>query len=390
MSAYPAWTPAPRPGIVPLHPLSFGTILGRSFAALRQNPRVLLGFALVVQVVASLVVVAAVAAVGFASLSRLDTLRPGTDDYDAVLAGSVALVVITGLALGLAAAALGVLVQGVVVAEVAHAAVAEKLTLRQLWGQVRPVAGRLVGYGVLVTVAVVVALAIVTAVIVAVAFVVLPVAIALIVLALLAAIPLYLWLAVKLLLAPAAMILEGEGMLTAIGRSWRLTRGRFWAALGVIVIITVSFAAIAQAVSIPFSILTSAVSAVVAPTGTTASGALIVTAAGLVLTQVVTVVVQAVSLVVQSTATALIYLDCRMRREGLDLDLIAYVDQRDAGAIAPADPYRVHAGREIAPRPAPGAYAPGAPYPGAYPQATAVPPAPTWTPPSRAPGTDPS
>ena len=47
MTAYPAWTPASRPGIIPLHPLTFGTILGRSFAALRQNPRVLLGFALV-------------------------------------------------------------------------------------------------------------------------------------------------------------------------------------------------------------------------------------------------------------------------------------------------------------------------------------------------------
>ena len=47
MTAYPAWTPASRAGIVPLHPYGFGTILGRSFVALRHNPRVLLGFALV-------------------------------------------------------------------------------------------------------------------------------------------------------------------------------------------------------------------------------------------------------------------------------------------------------------------------------------------------------
>ena len=63
MTAYPAWTPASRPGIVPLHPLSFGTILGRSFVALRQNPRVLLGFALVVQTVAYLLVLAAIGGV---------------------------------------------------------------------------------------------------------------------------------------------------------------------------------------------------------------------------------------------------------------------------------------------------------------------------------------
>ena len=44
MTSYPQWTPASRPGIIPLHPLTFGTILGRSFAALRHNPKVLLGF----------------------------------------------------------------------------------------------------------------------------------------------------------------------------------------------------------------------------------------------------------------------------------------------------------------------------------------------------------
>ena len=33
MTAYPAWTPASRPGIIPLHPLTFGTILGRSLPA---------------------------------------------------------------------------------------------------------------------------------------------------------------------------------------------------------------------------------------------------------------------------------------------------------------------------------------------------------------------
>src|SRR3546814_8480057 len=52
VTAYPAWTPAPRPGIVPLHPFGFGTTLGRSFTALRQNPGVLLGFALGVQTLA--------------------------------------------------------------------------------------------------------------------------------------------------------------------------------------------------------------------------------------------------------------------------------------------------------------------------------------------------
>ena len=49
------------------------------------------------------------------------------------------------LELGLAAGALGVTVQGIVVTEVAHAAVAEKLTLGALWRQGKPVVWRILG-----------------------------------------------------------------------------------------------------------------------------------------------------------------------------------------------------------------------------------------------------
>lgn len=130
MTAYPAWTPASRAGIVPLHPYGFGTILGRSFVALRHNPRVLLGFALIVQTVAYVIVTAAVAGVAIASFSRLDTLVEGSDAFDAVLTGSIALTGVAALVLGALAGALGILVQAVVVTEVASAVVAEKPTLR--------------------------------------------------------------------------------------------------------------------------------------------------------------------------------------------------------------------------------------------------------------------
>ena len=34
------WTPAPKRGIIPLHPMTFGMLLGKSFAALRHNPKI--------------------------------------------------------------------------------------------------------------------------------------------------------------------------------------------------------------------------------------------------------------------------------------------------------------------------------------------------------------
>ncbi len=369
MTAFPPWTPAARPGIIPLHPLPFGTILGRSFAALRQNPRVLLGFALVVQTLGTIIASVAIVAVGGLSFARLATLQPGSEDFETVMAGSIALTSVTGIVLSLAASALGVLVQAVVVNEVAHAVVAEKLTLRALWTRVRPVAGRLIAYTVLISLTVIVLIGLLVAAVVAVAVTAGPWAVLLGVLVVVASIPLTLWLSVKLLLVPAVIVLEGAPLTAGIARSWSLTRGRFWPVLGIIVVISVAFGILAQVAGLPFTFLSTGLTTIFAPTGDPDPSALIGMIVGAVVTQIVTVLIQSIALIVQSTASALVYIDCRMRREGLDLDLLSYVDRRDAGAAELPDPYRANIGRETAPRwlrTAPVPYPDG---PGAYPGA---------------------
>ncbi|GAA5039162.1 glycerophosphoryl diester phosphodiesterase membrane domain-containing protein [Microbacterium fluvii] len=396
MTAPPAWTPAPRPGIVPLHPLTFGTILGRSFVALRQNPRVLLGFALGVQAVSYLLMVLGIGAVAWASFSRLSTVEIGSEEYDTILAGSIAVTGVVSLALGLAAGALGTIVQGVVVTEVAHAVVAEKLRLRELWALVRPVAWRLIGYAALITAAMLVGFGLIALALIALGSVVVWAAVLLGVLAVLAVIPVMLWLTVKLLLVPAAIIMEHATIRAAIARSWRLVAGRFWPILGIVVLISMVFGAIGYAVGLPFSLLSTALTTVIAPTGDPGPSAIIAVLAATLLTEVVTLLVQAVSVVVQSTASALVYVDCRMRREGLDLDLLAYVEARDAGVRPLADPYRAHIGRQPTGR-APAPPAPWGPVPPAPPRpaAPAAPPgyhlagaAPTAAPATATPATD--
>jgi hypothetical protein len=52
----------------------------------------------------------------------------------------------------------------------------------------------------------------------------------------------------------------------------------------------------------------------------------------------VTSIVQGIGLVVQSATSSLLYLDLRMRREGLDLQLGRYVEAKQAGVALP-DPY---------------------------------------------------
>ncbi|MGZ0711413.1 glycerophosphoryl diester phosphodiesterase membrane domain-containing protein (plasmid) [Coraliomargarita sp. W4R53] len=373
MSDYPAWTPASRPGIIPLHPLTFGAILGRSFAALRQNPRVLLGFALIAQSIAYIVLTLVLGVVAWLTFSRLDTVTPGSDDFNAILAGSITITAITGLLLGLAVGALTIVVQAVVIAEVTHAAVAEKLTLGQLWQQVKPVVGRLIAYTFLMVIAVVVLFAIVVGALVGIGFAAAPLAIVLGIFVALAMVPVAWWLGIKLLLVPAAIIVEHQSIRGALGRSWVLTKDRFWRTLGLLLVISLIFGAVSQAISLPLGILSSGITTIIAPTGDPEPSAIIAIVVVTLLAQMLTLLIQSIALVVQSTATAIIYIDARMRREGLDLDLLAYVENRDAGTATQQDPYRQHIGRTIEPRPAPSPlYAPPAyaypPQPPAAPQ----------------------
>ena len=72
----PHWTPAPKRGIIPLRPLDFGTILGKSFAMLRHNPSVLLGFGVCTQLVVGLLGLGLFALIFAGNISRLETLTP--------------------------------------------------------------------------------------------------------------------------------------------------------------------------------------------------------------------------------------------------------------------------------------------------------------------------
>lgn len=352
MNAYPAWTPASRPGIVPLHPYGFGTILGRSFVALRHNPKVLLGFALVVQALASIVLTAAIAGVAIASFSRLDTVPAGSDDFDAILTGSIVITAATTLVLGLASGALSVVVQGVVVAEVAHAVVAEKPTLRATWARVKPVFWKLIGYSALVLTATVLAVGLLAGIVALLAIAVVWVGILVGILALIALIPLYLWLTPKLFLVPSVIILERAPVFRAIGRSWALTRGRFWSTLGVVVVISMTFGIVAQVISIPLGLVSGIVPGILAPTGDDSVTAIVSLIVVQIIGQFGILLVQCIALVVQSTSAVLVYVDARMRVEALDHDLRNYVEARDAGAADLTDPYLVGVGRVVA-RPAP-------------------------------------
>lgn len=356
------WTPAPKKGIIPLHPLTFGMLLGKAFAALRHNPKVLFGFAVAIQLVVVIATAAVMGLVLFTTFSRLSTVSPSSPDFEAVFAGTVAINLIAGLAVGLASIAFTAMMQGVVAAEIGYAAIGVKATLRMLWRRMAPAFWRLAGFASLSVVAVFGLFVIVAAI--AAGFLaggmgdgveLVGLVVLVVILIALACIPLAVWLTTKLLLVPSILVLEHARFREAFVRSWRLTRGRFWVAFGVTFLISAIMGLAAQVVGIPATLLSSLLGSVVAPTGAEEPTAIVGYVLTLIAPQILLLIIQAITLVVQSTGSALVYLDCRMRYEGLDQTLLAHVERRELGWTDEqlGDPFAVDPSRAVTSAPPP-------------------------------------
>ena len=146
------------------------------------------------------------------------------------------------------------------------------------------------------------------------------------------------WVGVKLALVPSVIVLEHAGIRTAMARSWRLTDNAYWRTFGVLLLVGVILNIAAQVVVQPVSLVGTILAAVIDPTGTGA--ALTITIITTVVTLVLSLLIGAITAVVQAALVAVIYIDLRMRKEGLDLELERYVELRDAGQPV-GDPYAV-------------------------------------------------
>ncbi|WP_315105913.1 glycerophosphoryl diester phosphodiesterase membrane domain-containing protein [uncultured Microbacterium sp.] len=356
------WTPAPRKGIIPLHPLTFGMLLGKAFAALRHNPKVLFGFAVVIQLIVVIATAGVMGVVLFTTFSRLETVSPSSPDFEAVFAGTIAINLLAGLLVGLASIAFTAIMQGVVAAEVGYATVGVKATLRMLWRRMAPAFWRLAGFASLSVLALFGGLAIVAGVIGALIAgglggtpEMIGIVVLVVVLLGLAAIPLTVWLSTKLLLVPSILVLERARFREAFVRSWRLTRGRFWVAFGVTFLISLIMGLAMQVVSFPTAMLSSFLGTVIAPTGASEPSAVVGYVFALLAPQVLLLILQAIAIVVQSTGGVLVYLDCRMRYEGLDQALLSHVERRDLGVPEEqlGDPFAVDPSRAVTSAPPP-------------------------------------
>lgn len=325
--------PPPKPGIVALRPLGVGEILDGAVAGMRANPKAMLGLSAAVAVLTQLVQVPVtwllLRDTGGSGFALTPTPDPATGTVDTqLLVRLFATLGLTGLVTALAVLVL----TGVLTVVVSRAVLGERLSVGGAWQAARPRLPSLLG----VTVALFLAM---SALLLAGLLPGLLLAaaganealVALLVLlgvtgSVVAAVHLY----VSWALAPSVAVLERQGVRGALARSRALVRGAWWRTFGLLLLVAVIAGVVAQILSVPFGFLAAGLSYLGSGGGegdVYALGPLLVSALG-------SVVAATLTWPFAAAGGVLVYVDRRMRREGLDAQLA-----RAAGVAPPAPAY---------------------------------------------------
>ena len=318
------WGPPPpqevKPGVVPLRPLGLGELLDGAVTLVRRYPRPTLGLSAAIALITTLLNVPVLL-----SLYDSPLLDPtssigtgGTADLDAELGGLFAGLGLTSLLSFLS----GVVLAGIIAAVVGKGVLGEPMTLRQAWAAVRPLLLRLLALAVVVLVVVWGTFLLAVAASVALGAAAGGPGIAFGVLLSLAAAVLAVHLYVRLALAPSAMVLERSSVVRSLRRSATLVKGDWWRVFGILLLVLVITSFISQVLQTPFAVqsFTAGLSGEPVEYGTT----------DVVLQSVGSALALTVVMPFSAAVSALLYVDRRMRAEGLDVSLAAAASSRRA------------------------------------------------------------
>lgn len=314
---------APRPGVVPLRPLGLGEMLDGALGLVRGYPLAALGVSAAVALVEAVVQLVVLLTL-LRPVFDLDTttLQPGDDAFTALLAGVGGAGLVTFVVSTIANAVM----TGLMSAIAGKAVLGQPLSLAELWASTRGRLARLIGgallFGVLVFVPPVVA-GLLAALLVVVAGPAGGVVGALLVLG---SLGLSVLVYVRLSLSTSVIALEDARVVRSFRRSWALVRRASWRVLGVLVLALVVSGFVSSVLQAPFDVLGGQGGPVGAVMGG-ASGASPSTRS-LVLTTIGAGVAAAVVAPFVAGVRALLYVDRRMRAEGLDVALQAAAAHR--------------------------------------------------------------
>ncbi|MCX4526137.1 MULTISPECIES: hypothetical protein [unclassified Streptomyces] len=315
--------PAAKPGVIPLRPLGLGEILDGAVSTMRTHWRSVLSISLAVAV---LVQVCSVLVQKY-SADRL-TIEPGSQPRaeDLTAGGSVVLTLAAFFIQLLG----GLLVTAMLTMIFSRAVLGHGSTVAGAWRDARGQLLRLAGLTLLLGggAAAVFAVLLVPGIVAD--------NLGLILLGGLAAAVLVVWLWIKFSLASPALMLEKAKIRTALGRSSKLVGGSWWRIFGITVLTALITAIVSAVVIYPLMI----VAVIVFGGGMEglADGTALDSWGALVLTGIGSVIALTITMPIQSGVTVLLYIDQRIRREALDLELARAAGLENYGANAATPP----------------------------------------------------
>ncbi|MEY9965719.1 hypothetical protein ABIA33_003769 [Streptacidiphilus sp. MAP12-16] len=308
----------PRPGVIPLRPLSVGEIISGAFAVLRRYWRATLAISACVALVsqAGITVVSSALSQQMDALNNTFSANGGSPaDMRQALAslGDAGYVLglrsLIGLTAGTCAAALLSVV-------VSRAVLGKPATLSDVWTETRPRLLQMLGTALMVSFIVGGAVALSAApALIAHAAGSSDVTVSNLTLLVLPGLLAATWLYITLSLATPALVLERQGIRASLSRSARLVRRAWWRIFGITLLVGFLVLIASILVDLPL-----AFAQVVTTVGS--SGSVTATSSSTLLPDAIGGFISAaLTLPLTASACVLLYIDQRIRREALDLEL---------------------------------------------------------------------
>ncbi|MFD4609507.1 MULTISPECIES: hypothetical protein [unclassified Streptomyces] len=325
--------PAAKPGVIPLRPLGVGEILDGTVSTMRTHWRTVLGITLAVAVFSQIIVILMQRLVVDSTTSSQVLSDPNATAEEVgramgdIMLGSGAVFIVSLVSTVIATALLTTVTS--------RAVLGKPVTTAEAWRDARPQVLKLFGLVFLVMVICLGVIALGTLPGVLVATTGSPVGgIVLAVAGGLAACVPALWLAVRFSLASPALMLEKQGIGKSMSRSAKLIRGSWWRVFGIQLLAGLIAGIVSAIIAIPFLALAVAFGG----GGMTSmlNGPPHIGWAYLIITGIGAVIGSTLTFPITAGVTVLLYIDLRIRREALDLDLARAAGVQGHGADAPA------------------------------------------------------
>ncbi|HEY6792289.1 MAG TPA: glycerophosphoryl diester phosphodiesterase membrane domain-containing protein [Trebonia sp.] len=325
---------APKPGIIPLRPLSLGDMLGAAFSTLKWNPKTILVPSAVVATVSGVLLAVGVFFLERILLAHVSLPAAGqpltTEQVKHFLVPFLTFAAIFAVATAIVAFVTTAILTGVLTVAVGQGVLGKKETLdsvlqatmTRIWSLLATMvlSGAIIGFGWLAASGLSVGLALLLAD----GAHLVGIGILVGVLGVLTATVFAVIIGVRWSLALPIVMLERLRPLASLGRSWRLVRGSAWRVFGITLVTNIIFGMVALAIRTPFDLV--------------GGSQLHPTIANMLASGAGDVIASTLTTPLTAAIAVLLYADLRMRKEGMAaaLQAAAAAPPAAGGATAPS------------------------------------------------------